>query len=136
MTTPDITDQTWVPELTFAARLALVRNRMGWNIKQAALACGIRPQSWRGWELENRLPHDQLKIGRQIAAVTGVDLSWLLDLDQKIERRAPAVSAEPRVVTRGRRRADSTGSAAPTVQPGYRAVRPTNGPRRQQHVTT
>jgi hypothetical protein len=31
----------WVPELTFGARLALVRHRMGWNIKEAAAACDL-----------------------------------------------------------------------------------------------
>lgn len=98
--------ESWVPELTFGARLALVRHRMGWNIKEAATACGIRPQSWRGWELEGRTPHDQLSVGRQIADRTGVDLYWLLDLpdDAGARRVAPL---EPRVVRRSRRASET-----------------------------
>lgn len=66
-----------MPELTFPARLALVRNRMGWNGKEAALACGLPPQSWRNWESGKR-PHDYEQVCRAIAARTGCSLMWLL----------------------------------------------------------
>ena len=77
MTAPSAQHETWTPELSFAARLAIVRHQMGWNIKEAALACGFRPQSWRGWELEGRLPHDIRNIIDTIAERTGVDPDWL-----------------------------------------------------------
>jgi DNA-binding XRE family transcriptional regulator len=77
----------WVPEMTFPARLVLVRNRMGWNVKEAALACGLPPQNWRNWE-EGKRPHDFLKVCQQISAHTNADLDWLVWGD------------EPRGVTR------------------------------------
>lgn len=78
MTTPEPQTDGWVPALTFGAKLALIRQHKGWNIKEAAIACDVRPQSWRGWELENRLPHDQISVVEKIAERTGVDRNWLL----------------------------------------------------------
>lgn len=42
--------EPWVPEDTFGSRLALVRQRRGWNIAEAARACKVDPQSWANWE--------------------------------------------------------------------------------------
>lgn len=78
MTRAPLTPEMWIPELTFAARLALVRHRMGWNIKEAALACGLKPQSWRGWELERRLPHNIVLVAETICIRSGVSRDWLL----------------------------------------------------------
>ena len=48
----------WRPDLSaFGARLALVRQRMGWNVKEAADHCRLPPQSWRSWEA-GRTPRD------------------------------------------------------------------------------
>lgn len=69
----------WVPELTFAARLALVRNRLGWNTKEAARACDLPAQSWRNWEA-GTLPRDYVETCQKIAAGTGVSLDWLVGL--------------------------------------------------------
>lgn len=69
----------WVPELNFAARLALVRNKMGWNAKEAALACGLPAQSWRNWEAGAR-PHDYPEVCQKIADRTGVSAAWLFGL--------------------------------------------------------
>ena len=75
----------WVPDAAdFATRLVLVRHRMGWNVKEAALACGISPQSWREWELSGRRPRDYEGICKQIAARTGCDLIWLTLGDPKL----------------------------------------------------
>lgn len=65
---------------TFAARLALIRQRMNWNVKEAALACGIPPQSWRTWE-SGAMPQGRMYFARceQIAQVTGCDYGWLVD---------------------------------------------------------
>lgn len=56
---------------------------MGWNAKEAALACGIKPQSWREWELSGRRPRDYEGVCKQIAARTQCDLIWLLVGDPK-----------------------------------------------------
>jgi hypothetical protein len=70
---------TWVPATdTFGVRLVLVRHQMGWNAKQAAVACGVKPQSWREWEMFRRHPRDYEAVCRQIAARTGCDLVWLM----------------------------------------------------------
>lgn len=69
----------WVPDLsTFASRLAAIRHQMGWNIKEAALACGIKPQSWRGWELGGHRPREYPELCQLIADRTGVDYVWLM----------------------------------------------------------
>ena len=81
------TEIDWVPTAAeFATRLALVRHRMGWNAKEAALACGVSAQSWREWELQGRRPRDYENVCKQIAARTGVDLVWLMT---GIDRRGP-----------------------------------------------
>ena len=83
MTTTEVSHTTaqtppWVPELTFGARLALVRHRMGWNVKEAAAACGVPAQSWRGWEIQGREPHRITTIAMTIATRTGCDYLWLV----------------------------------------------------------
>jgi len=69
----------WVPDTTsFGSRLALVRWRMGWNAKEAALACGLPPGSWRDWEVHGRMPRNVIQVAGQVAERTGVDDLWLL----------------------------------------------------------
>lgn len=69
----------WVPAVdTFDARLALIRHRMKWNVKEAALACGLPQGSWREWELSGRRPRDYEGVCKQIAARSGCDLIWLM----------------------------------------------------------
>jgi hypothetical protein len=70
----------WIPSASsFGARLALVRQRMGWgNVKEAAIACGVPPESWRSWERDGATPRRIVDIGRSIADRTGVDYFWLL----------------------------------------------------------
>jgi hypothetical protein len=69
----------WVPDLsTFGARLALVRQHMGWgNVKQAAELCAIPVQTWRTWERDGMVPRNYINACMKIAGVTGVDLNWL-----------------------------------------------------------
>lgn len=90
--------------MTFSARLALVRNRMGWNAKEAALACGLPAQSWRNWEQGVR-PHNYPEVCQLIADRTGCEASWLFGITpsggtevtsrgtthQKVADRDPAV---------------------------------------------
>ncbi len=76
----------WVPtDDTFATRLAMIRNRMGWsNINEAAFACGIPQESWRDWECRGRSPRRLDVVSEKIAAATrqvdgvGVDPDWLM----------------------------------------------------------
>ena len=69
----------WVPSADdFATRLVLIRHEMGWNLKEAALACGVKAQSWREWELENRKPRDYEGVCRSIADRSGCNLVWLM----------------------------------------------------------
>lgn len=71
--------QNWIPaDDTFGARLALVRQRFAWNLKEAAIACSLPPGSWREWELFGRLPRNLPEAAEKIAARTGVDDYWLL----------------------------------------------------------
>ena len=76
------TVQGWRPDDTlFGARLALIRQRMGWgNVKEAALACGQPVESWRSWERDGRMPRDVVRISVEIATVTGCDVGWLAGL--------------------------------------------------------
>lgn len=51
---------------------------MGWNQKEAALACGLSQASWRGWELKGHEPRGFQAISEQIAGRTGVDQYWIM----------------------------------------------------------
>lgn len=67
----------WVPQDTFGARLALIRQRMGgWNVKRTAEFCGLDDQSWRNWE-GGTPPRDYEAVCAKISAATGCDLRWL-----------------------------------------------------------
>lgn len=69
--------QNWVPEDTFGARLALVRQVRGWNVKQAASACGINPQTWANWE-DGTDPRGLDRVARAISRAAGCDYHWLV----------------------------------------------------------
>lgn len=78
-TSAHVAQGEWVPGAdTFGARLALLRHAKGWNVKEAALACGIPAQSWRNWE-EGRRPQGLIDACVRIASATGVSYDWLLD---------------------------------------------------------
>lgn len=72
--------QPWVPnDATFGARLALIRQRMGWgNVKKAAEECRLPVQSWRTWERDGVIPRNVLTISMGIAGKTGCDFLWLV----------------------------------------------------------
>ncbi|MDX6273063.1 MAG: hypothetical protein QOJ92_273 [Frankiales bacterium] len=67
----------WVPENTFAMRLAMVRARQKWNCAKAGEACGIDGESWRLYE-RGRRPFGYEDVCRKIADATGCDFVWLL----------------------------------------------------------
>lgn len=73
------TAQAWTPtDADFGSRLALVRHRMGWNVKEAARECGLPAATWRLWEVEGALPRNILTIAMAIATRTGCDYLWLV----------------------------------------------------------
>lgn len=75
---PSNLEQGWtVDDGTFGARLALVRQRMQWNIKEAARECGVPAASWGSWEAGS-LPRRYTEICAQIAERTGASYMWLL----------------------------------------------------------
>lgn len=84
-------EQPWIPDdSTFGARLALVRWRMGWNVKEAAAECGIAAATWRLWEVSGSLPHNLIVRARKISDRTGCDLAWLVGMPKStIARYAP-----------------------------------------------
>lgn len=64
---------------SFGARLALIRQRMGWgNVKTAAEQCGLPPESWRTWERDGVEPRRLTTIAMTIATRTGCDYLWLV----------------------------------------------------------
>lgn len=69
---------SWVPSVdTFGARLALIRWRMGWNVKEAAVECGLPPSSWTNWEAGKK-PRDYVATINRIVLRTRVDRVWLM----------------------------------------------------------
>ena len=70
--------ERWIPEDTFATRLALVRVWLGgWNVAKVARHCSISPSSWASWE-RGASPHNIHDVCRKIVAATGCDYQWLL----------------------------------------------------------
>lgn len=73
--TPEI---TWIPDTnTFGARLALVRWRMGWNLKEAERECDITQNLWSNWETGS-MPRNYLEAVAKIVWRTKVDRLWLM----------------------------------------------------------
>lgn len=78
----------WKPDTTaFGARLALIRWQLRYNQKEAAIACGVPPASWRTWEVDGMLPRDLVAVTTLIAERTGCDRLWLM-LGEDTERAA------------------------------------------------
>ncbi len=97
---PATTETPWVPtDDDFGARLALIRWRMGWNVKEAALACGIPAASWRLWEIEKAQPRRLVEVATLIARRTGCDFGWLL-AGSRLRRDATVRYAERPIDTR------------------------------------
>lgn len=119
----------WIPDdSTLGARLALVRQRMKWNIAEAARECGVTTESWRLWEQSGRSPRSLVTIAMAISTRTGVDPDWLIRgrlpnaryvvLDD-LWSSPPHPALEPRVLVRhgdARRKAGRPVDARPTGQ--------------------
>lgn len=77
MTAQRETATDWVPEDSFGARLALIRQHLGgWNVARTARACGIDDQTWRNWEAGGTV-RDYEAVCRKIAARVGCSRVWL-----------------------------------------------------------
>lgn len=74
---PVVTRGWTVDDSTFGARLALIRQRMRWNIKEAARECGVPAASWGTWE-DGATPRKLVEVSTLIAQRTGCDLGWLI----------------------------------------------------------
>ena len=69
----------WIADdSTFGARLALIRQKMDWNIKEAARECAVPAASWKSWERQGVRPRNIDDAAWQIADRTGCDYGWLL----------------------------------------------------------
>jgi transcriptional regulator with XRE-family HTH domain len=70
----------WIPDPAqdFGQRLALVRQHQAWNIREAARACGIDPESWRNWEQTGRRPRAYDQACLKIADASGCNVAWLM----------------------------------------------------------
>jgi hypothetical protein len=106
----------WIPtDDTFGARLALVRQKMGWgNVKEAALACGLPPESWRTWERDGVQPRGLVDIAEKIADRVGCDFDWLLR-GQRVPGRRGRQSTDGILAVAGRPRPKREGRV--TTQP-------------------
>jgi transcriptional regulator with XRE-family HTH domain len=69
----------WVPTFgDFGQRLAAIRQRQRWNVRAAAAACNVDPESWRNWEQNGREPRGYEAVCKRISLASGCDLVWLM----------------------------------------------------------
>jgi transcriptional regulator with XRE-family HTH domain len=104
MTTPvEAQAQGWIgTDDTFGARLALIRQRMGWNIAEAARECGLGTENWRLWEQAGRTPSKLVTIAMAIATRSGCDYLWLVHGPQRGGAvRTTSCGLGPRVIAVG-----------------------------------
>lgn len=134
-------EQGWtVDDSTFGARLALVRQRMQWNIKEAARECGIPAASWGSWEV-GAMPRRYTETCRLIANATGASYMWLLDGRSGSSRETDLATthryltmAEPAALHTSRprdNRPSGRGDAAPSSGVGRTAYLDRAGRRRR-----
>lgn len=92
----------------FKIRLAIVEGIAGWtNVKEAALACGLPVESYRGWRTKGRIPRNMAEVAERICAAT------IRAAEDRRQRGEPVTDAELRGVdfdwmVRGSRRAPLT----------------------------
>lgn len=112
-------------DATFGARLALIRQRMGWgNIAKAAKECGVPTDSWRNWEVDGREPHRLTTIAMTIASRTGCDYLWLVHGPDRGGATLSSLESGARVVAIGGSRHATRSADVVTTRP-VRQTRPT-----------
>ncbi len=73
----------------FKIRLAIVEGISGWtNVKEAALACGLPVESYRGWRTKGRLPRNMAEVAEKICAAT------IRAAEDRRQRGEPVTDAE------------------------------------------
>jgi hypothetical protein len=131
MTAPEVTQdqQAWTPDdSSFGARLALVRQRMGWgNVKEAAKECGIPAESWRRWERDGIVPNRLTTICMAIATRTRCDVDWLVWGPNGKVAAPNGRYVDQRVIVRINPEGSSEGRSGTSDSPGHwnRPVRQT-----------
>jgi transcriptional regulator with XRE-family HTH domain len=84
----------WIPDASsLGARLALVRWRMGWNMKEAARECNITQNSWANWEAGMQ-PRNYVEVINRIVLRTRVDKLWLMTGEGSPEPSEPAEKSD------------------------------------------
>lgn len=68
---------TWVPTLTFAHRLVMVRKQLGLTVEDAAVRCGIPHATWTTWERGTN-PRNMATAVEKIEQGLGADRQWLM----------------------------------------------------------
>lgn len=76
---PDEAEQAHpgIPLDSFRVRIAAIRAERGWNVSQAAMACGLSVENWRKWEKNGRRPQAYEETCRRIADGSGYDRAWI-----------------------------------------------------------
>ena len=114
----------WIPSVdNFGSRLALIRHRMGWNVKEAARECGVAAATWRLWE-EGGSPRNIITIAMGIASRTGCDYLWLVHGPNRGGATLSSSNSDARLVAIGGSRHPVRSSDVVTTRP-VRQTRPT-----------
>ncbi len=66
-----------IPTDTWGTRLAIVRQKMGWNITEAARECGQTATSWQNWE-NGKGCREMHRVAAKVARRTGYSFTWLI----------------------------------------------------------
>ena len=118
-------DRGWIADdSTFGARLALVRQRMGWtNVKEAATACGLPAENWRRWERGETEPRRIVTIAMTIATRAGCDYLWLVHGPNRGGATLSSSNSDARIVAVGGSRHPVRSADVVTTRP-VRQTRP------------
>ncbi len=112
-----------VDDSELGARLALVRQRMRWNIKEAATECGLPAASWASWEA-GASPRQLADVCDKISRRTGADYIWLIAGSARPSGRPrsthgyPTVTDRPATQTPRQRGNRPPGHSSGTTSPG------------------
>lgn len=109
-----------VDDSTFGARLALIRQHEKWNIKEAAMICGLPPASWANWERGDMFPRRMVETCKLIATRSGCDFYWLLTGDASPARVTEGYAVVPAQRQAKTRRIPKRSPVAPTHRPPSR----------------
>ena len=131
------TQEPWIPtDADFGSRLAAVRHRMGWNIKEAARECGLPAATWRLWEIDGALPRNIITIAMAISQRTGCDYLWLVHGPQRGGAPPNGRYVGPRVIARIGHIPEQRETLRPESTRPVRQTRPIGGGSKQAFALT